>query len=66
MSDNNVSFRDVFANRKILIGIVAALLIVVIWVAAFFLPEGTKLSKLNVQEQSLQAKVTAGTRRWLR
>lgn len=50
----------VLRNRTVLIGIVVALVIVVIWLVAFFLPQGSKLSKLNGQEQTVQNQVTAG------
>src|SRR5271166_2346845 len=51
---------DVLKNRTVLIGLAVALLVVVIWLVAFFLPQGSKLSKLNTQEATLQTKVTAG------
>lgn len=59
MSDKTSSL-DVLKNRTVLISIVVALLVVVIWLVAFFLPEGSKLSKLNTQEQTLQTQVAAG------
>jgi hypothetical protein len=40
----------------VLIGLVGALVVVLIWLFAFFLPQGKKLNTLNTQEQALQVK----------
>ncbi len=45
---------------RVLLSIVAAVLIVIIWTFAFFLPQGSTISSLKVQEASLQAKIQAG------
>lgn len=44
----------------VIIAIVVALLVLVIWLLAFFLPQGHKLSTLNAKEQTLQQLVDAG------
>jgi Tfp pilus assembly protein PilO len=40
--------------------VVGAFLIVIIWLLAFFLPQGKTVSSLKAQETTLEAKVTAG------
>ncbi len=47
-------------RTPILIGIVVGVVIVLIWLVAFFLPQGSKLSKLSAQQTQLQQEVTAG------
>lgn len=47
-------------NRTVIITLVVTIVVILIWLVAFFLPQGSKLSKLNTQEQSLQLKVKAG------
>ena len=44
----------------VIIAVVVAFLVVVIWLVAFFLPQGHKLSTLNAKEQTLQQLVDAG------
>lgn len=44
----------------VIIAIVVAFLVLVIWLLAFFLPQGHKLSTLNTKEQTLQQLVNAG------
>ena len=44
----------------VIIAIAVALLVLVIWLLAFFLPQGHKLSTLNAKEQTLQQLVDAG------
>jgi type IV pilus assembly protein PilO len=51
---------DFLKNRTTLLVIGGLLLLIIIWLVAFFLPQGSKLSKLSAQEQTLQAQVTAG------
>ena len=43
----------------VLIGLVVALVVVLIWLFAFFLPQGKKLNTLNTQEQTLQTQQAA-------
>ena len=50
----------VLRNRRVLIGLAVALVVVILWLVAFFLPQGSKLAKLNAQESALQVKVAAG------
>ncbi len=59
MSEKTTSL-GVLKNRTVLIGIAVAVVVILIWLVVFFLPQGSKLSKLNAQSQSLQAQVTAG------
>jgi len=59
MSDRSNTL-DALKNRTVIIGIVVALVVVVIWLVAFFLPQGSKLSKLDAKEKTLQTQVTAG------
>ncbi|MHB8220923.1 MAG: type IV pilus inner membrane component PilO [Acidimicrobiales bacterium] len=51
---------DVLRRTPVLVGIVVTLVVVLIWLFAFFLPQGSKISKLNAQVQTLQQKVTQG------
>jgi Tfp pilus assembly protein PilO len=59
MSEGSTTL-DALKNRTVIICIAVGLLVVVIWLVAFFLPQGSKLSKLNAKEQTLQTQVTAG------
>lgn len=45
---------------RVLLAIVGAVVVVLIWALAYFLPEGSKLSTLKTMEATLQAKVNAG------
>ncbi len=62
MSDTT-STADVLRSTPVLIGIVVTLVVVLIWLFAFFLPQGSKISKLDAQVQTLQQKVTQGNAR---
>jgi Tfp pilus assembly protein PilO len=59
MSDET-SPLDVLKTTPVVITIVIAVVVVIVWLLAFLLPEGSKISTLNTQAASLQAKVTAG------
>jgi Tfp pilus assembly protein PilO len=41
-------------NRKIQMGAVGALVLIVVWLVAFFLPQGSQLAKYTTKEQTLQ------------
>lgn len=47
-------------RTPVIVAIVVAVLVLVIWLLAFFLPQGHKLSTLDAKEQALQQQVTAG------
>ena len=47
-------------RTPVIIAIVVAVLVLLIWLVAFFLPQGHKLSTLNGKEQALQTEVDAG------
>lgn len=59
MSDSP-STTDVLRSTPVLIGVAVTLVVVLIWLFAFFLPQGSKVSKLDAQVQTLQQKVTQG------
>ncbi len=59
MSDQNNSL-NVLRNRTVLIGIAVGLVVLLIWLVAFFLPQGSKLSKLNTHNAALQTQVAEG------
>jgi hypothetical protein len=44
----------VLRNRQVVLSMVAAVVLVLIWALAFFLPQGRTLSKYQTQEQQLQ------------
>ena len=48
---------------KAMLAIAGALVVVLAWLMAFFIPQGHKLSSLQAQEQSLQSQVDAGNAR---
>lgn len=50
----------ILRKPKVMIAIAAALVVVLAWLMAFFIPQGHKLSALQAQEQSLQLQVNAG------
>jgi Tfp pilus assembly protein PilO len=52
--------KSTLKKPRILLPIVAAVLIVLIWTIAFFLPEGKKINTLKTQQDKLQAQITAG------
>lgn len=45
-------------SKPVLITIVVALVVMLIWLVAFFLPQGSKASKLNAQVQKLNQQVS--------
>jgi Tfp pilus assembly protein PilO len=47
-------------RTPVIIAIVVAVLVLLIWLVAFFLPQGHKLSTLDAKQQTLQQQVTAG------
>lgn len=47
-------------RTPVIIAIVVAVLVVLIWLVAFFFPQGHKLSTLDAQQQTLQQQVDAG------
>lgn len=47
-------------RKPTLIAIGVAIVVVIVWLFAFFLPEGHRLSALQAQEQTLQQQVAAG------
>lgn len=51
---------DVLKKTPVIVAIVVAAVVVLIWLLAFFLPQGHKLSTLDSKEQSLQQEVNAG------
>ncbi len=57
---NGSSSLNLLKSRPALITLGVLLLVILIWLIAFFLPQGKKLSTLSAQEQHLQAEVTAG------
>ena len=50
----------VWKQKPVVITAVIAVVVVIIWLVAFFLPQGSKLSTLNAQQQTLQQKVAQG------
>ena len=56
---NGLSWRDALRNRTVRVIAVVAVLVAVIWLVAFFLPQGSKLSSLSSQDQKLQAEKTS-------
>jgi Tfp pilus assembly protein PilO len=44
---------------RVLVPILATVVVVILWLVVFYLPQSSKLSKLNTQQQSLQAKQVA-------
>jgi len=54
---------DVVRTTPVLVAIVVALVVVVVWLLAFFLPQGSKLSKLDTQETALRQQVQQGNAR---
>ena len=49
MSEKTTSL-GVLKNRTVLIGIAVAVVVILIWLVVFFLPQGSKLSKLKRAE----------------
>ncbi len=52
--------KSTLMRPRIFLSLFAALLIVVIWAFAFFLPEGAKISTLKTQETTLEKKYNTG------
>lgn len=53
----------ILRRPKVLLAVAGVLVVVLVWVLAFFLPQGHKLSSLQADEQNLQAEVNAGNAR---
>lgn len=51
---------DVLRSTPVVVAGIATVVVVLIWLLAFFLPQGSKLSKLDGQVQTLQQKVAQG------
>jgi len=60
MSDSTLSTAGILKNRTALLAIAGILLIIIIWLLVFFIPQGNKLSKLDAKATTLQAQVQAG------
>ncbi|MGH9089528.1 MAG: type 4a pilus biogenesis protein PilO [Acidimicrobiales bacterium] len=56
----------VLRRPKVMLGIAVALVVVLAWLMAFFVPQGRKLSSLQLQEQSLQQQVNGGNAKVVR
>jgi Tfp pilus assembly protein PilO len=54
---------DILKKTPVIVSVVVAVVVVLIWLVAFFLPQGSKISKLDSQVQTLQSKVTAGNQK---
>ena len=52
--------RTTLKRPRIFLSIVAAVLVVIIWTFAYFMPQGSKISLLQAQEATLQKKVQTG------
>lgn len=52
-----------FRSKPMLIALAVALAVILIWLVAFFLPESSKATKLQAQDQSLQAQVARANAR---
>ncbi|MGH9082933.1 MAG: type 4a pilus biogenesis protein PilO [Acidimicrobiales bacterium] len=50
----------VLRRPRSMLGVAVALVVVLVWLLAFFLPQGRKLSSLHAQEQALTGQVDAG------
>lgn len=53
----------VLRRPKVLLAVAGALVVVLAWALAFFVPQGHRLSTLQAQVQSLQSRVNAGNAR---
>ena len=54
------ALKSTLSRPRVLLSIAAAVVIVLIWAFAYFLPQGTKISQLKAQETTLQKKVQTG------
>lgn len=57
------AFLAALRRPAVAVGVAVAVVVTAVWAFTFFLPQGSKLSKLQAQEQSLQAQVDAGNAR---
>lgn len=53
------SFRGILRNRKAMLAIGIAVVVVLVWLLAYFLPQGKQLSKYQAERQHLQAQEVA-------
>lgn len=53
----------VLRRPRILLAVAGALVVVLVWVLVFFVPQGHRLATLQAKEQGLQAQVDAGNAR---
>lgn len=53
----------VLRRPRVLLAVAGALVVVLVWVLVFFVPQGHRLTTLQGDEQSLQAQVNAGNAR---
>lgn len=51
--------KSILRNRKAMLAIGISLVVVLVWLLAYFLPQGKQLSKYQAQRQHLQAEETA-------
>jgi len=53
------TLRELLKDRRVVLAATGALVIVLVWLLAFFLPQGKQLSKYRAQEQQLQTQQSA-------
>lgn len=51
---DSLPFKQALRTPAVFVPIAVAVVVILIWLFVFFLPQGSKLSKLDTQEQSLQ------------
>jgi Tfp pilus assembly protein PilO len=56
----NAATVDALKRKPVVLSAALTVLVVIIWLLAFFFPQGSKVSTLDAQEQGLQLKVAAG------
>jgi Tfp pilus assembly protein PilO len=57
---NSASLRSSLRRTPVAAGVILAIVVIVIWIVAFFFPQGKRLSTLNSKRQVLQSEVDEG------
>lgn len=60
MSDLSEFFRAALKRKGILVAVIVSVVVVLVWLVAFFLPQGKKISTLDSQVTALQQQVIQG------
>jgi Tfp pilus assembly protein PilO len=56
LMNTSTPIKKAFRTPSVYIPILVAIVVLIVWMFGLFLPQGSKLSKLNAQEQTLQQK----------